>query len=553
MNPAPQPQPATSSARPQPACGSPLPFLIAAALLLILLAWLAFRSAAANGGRLVYTLDDAYIHLAMARNAVAHGQLGINAGEFSAASSSPLWSALLVASMHLAGNQEWLPLFWAALAAVGCLWRVDRLCASFGMRAPGRLAAALAFIHVTPLPALVSTGMEHTMHLFFLLVLVERMLDLLDSDRRGSVPRACLAAALATGFRYETLFLVAPLSLALWHRRGFRAGALLSAAAFVPVVVFGWYSLAHGSGFLPNSIELKGHFPSSDGLKDLVNALGYRGFGILTATPHLLSGVILLLAGMRRQPAPAGPLFWLSACVATSTVIHLQFAQTGWFFRYEAYLAGLFVPVLAGLLRGRESVPRKGDGVEALLRGGALAAMALLLVWPLHKRGKEALEEIIPAAHDIFRQQRQTADFLKSSFPPGTRVAVNDLGLVAYDSGCRVLDLWGLGSREVTLIRKQRRLGAADVAALVERAGTRYVIIYDEWFPERPDLLLHAGNWTLEKPYFPVWNTRVTFYGVGAEAARELSGALETFAPRLPATVRYSREPPPAAPPTKPE
>lgn len=540
MNSTPQPQP---SARPRPAAGSPLPFLLATALLLALLAWLAFRSAAANGGRLVYTLDDAYIHLAMARNAVEHGQLGVNPGEFSAASSSPLWSVLLVASMHLAGNQEWLPLFWAALAAVGCLWRVDSLGRASGLRGPGRLAAGLAVIYATPLPALVSTGMEHTTHLFFMLVLAERARELLAPERRGSVARACLAAALATGFRYETLFLVAPLALALWLRRGFRAGALLSAAAFVPVVAFGWYSLAHGSGFLPNSLELKGHFPSTHGLKELVNALGYHGFGKLLGTPHLLGAMLLLLAGMRRQPAPAGAPFWLAGCLAAAVFIHLQLADTGWFFRYEAYLVGLAVPVLAGLLPACQRLRIPGaEGVEAWLRRIALVAVAVLLLWPFHKRGKEALEEIVPAAHHIYRQHRHVADFLKTSFPPGTRVALNDLGLVAYDSGCRVLDLWGLGSREAALIRRQRRLTAEDLAGLFERNGTRYVMVYKDWFPDRPSVMVHAGEWTLDDPYFSVWNARVSFYGVGEAAAQELSDALAAFAPKLPASVRYSRE-----------
>ena len=42
-----------------------------------------------NNGHLVYTLDDPYIHLALAEN-IIHGHYGVNAGEFSAPSSSIL-------------------------------------------------------------------------------------------------------------------------------------------------------------------------------------------------------------------------------------------------------------------------------------------------------------------------------------------------------------------------------------------------------------------------------------------------------------------------------
>lgn len=538
MNSTPQPQPATPFARPQPAAGSPLPFLIAAALLLGLLAWLALRSSASNGGRPAYTLDDAYIHLAMARNAVEHGQLGVNPGEFSAASSSPLWSALLVASVGLVGDQEGAPLFWAALSAAGCLWLVNRFCHARGLRAPARLAACLLVLYAAPLPALVSTGMEHATHLFFLLLLLSRAFDLLEPGAQGSVAPACGAAFLATGFRYESLFLVAPVALVLWFRGRFRAGVMLSVAAFLPVAAFGAYSLAHGSGFLPNSLALKGNFPSANGIKALVDALGYHGFGELLATPHLLSAVLLLLFGLRFRKGTADGLFWVSACLVVAILLHLQFAATGWFFRYEAWLVGAVLPVVVCVFLGSARPPlKRPEGVEDWMRGAALAAIIVLLLWPFHKRGKEALEEIVPASHHIHRQHRQVADFLKASFPAGTPVAVNNLGLAAYAGGCRVLDLWGLGSREVARSRSRRALTRDDIAGLLASHGTKYMVVYEEWFPQLPAEPVRVGDWTLDDPYFPPPHDRITFFSVGAEAAAELSTALRAFAPRLPDTV----------------
>ena len=47
-----------------------------------------------NSGLLVYTLDDPYIHLALAEN-IKQGHYGINISEFSAPSSSPLWPFIL--------------------------------------------------------------------------------------------------------------------------------------------------------------------------------------------------------------------------------------------------------------------------------------------------------------------------------------------------------------------------------------------------------------------------------------------------------------------------
>src|SRR4030095_12715183 len=51
------------------------------------------------GGTLVYTLDDAALHLSIAQKLVAHGTWGVVPGSFESASSSPLWTLLVAAGM----------------------------------------------------------------------------------------------------------------------------------------------------------------------------------------------------------------------------------------------------------------------------------------------------------------------------------------------------------------------------------------------------------------------------------------------------------------------
>ena len=50
----------------------------------------------ATGGRLVYSLDDTYIHLALAER-LALGHYGINLGEVTSPSSSVIWPFLMLA------------------------------------------------------------------------------------------------------------------------------------------------------------------------------------------------------------------------------------------------------------------------------------------------------------------------------------------------------------------------------------------------------------------------------------------------------------------------
>src|SRR5437588_12540650 len=61
-------------------------------------------------GRFTYALDDAYIHMAVARNAAEHGVWGITRYEFSSTSSSPLWTALIALEYRLLGVSDFTPL-----------------------------------------------------------------------------------------------------------------------------------------------------------------------------------------------------------------------------------------------------------------------------------------------------------------------------------------------------------------------------------------------------------------------------------------------------------
>lgn len=83
------------------------PLLVAlAALLLTVLALLAV-SLHRTQGRLIYALDDAYIHMAMAKNFAEHGVWGVTSHGFTSTSSGPLWTLLLAGVYALTGvNSE---------------------------------------------------------------------------------------------------------------------------------------------------------------------------------------------------------------------------------------------------------------------------------------------------------------------------------------------------------------------------------------------------------------------------------------------------------------
>src|SRR5581483_7242562 len=77
---------------------SRLPYL----LFMVLVGFELVAIMALNHGMLVYTLDDAYIHLALAER-ILGGTYGINLHEVAAPASSILWPFLLAPFARLAG------------------------------------------------------------------------------------------------------------------------------------------------------------------------------------------------------------------------------------------------------------------------------------------------------------------------------------------------------------------------------------------------------------------------------------------------------------------
>jgi len=122
------------------------PLAVAVAVLLVLVAALVAWSLPRSGGRLVYALDDAYIHMAMARNLAEHGVYGVTRYGFTSSSSSPLWTLLLAGFFAALGPRDGLPLAFNVLFAVSLLVVADRVLQAHGVRPRSRLLALVAVV-----------------------------------------------------------------------------------------------------------------------------------------------------------------------------------------------------------------------------------------------------------------------------------------------------------------------------------------------------------------------------------------------------------------------
>ncbi|MGV8039601.1 MAG: hypothetical protein AB2L07_05835 [Thermoanaerobaculaceae bacterium] len=540
----------SETAHDRPVTGGWVAFAVAAALLVVLVAALVWQGVRRNGGQLVYALDDAYIHMAVARNLVEHGTWGTDPHEFAPVTSSLTWPLLLAGVFALAGPSNAAPLGLALASALGLLAAGRWLLARSDVPTRFHLPCLLLLVLATPAPTLVLAGMEHLLHAALMLVLVglaaSRLASPVELDRRWLAASGWDLggiATLAVATRYESLFLAGLLVLALGWRRRWRQALALLAGSALPVVAFGVVSTAHGGLFLPSSLLLKSATAASLHGLPVAQVLG-GWYARLMYVPELvlLLFLALLLAihasrDARRRDVALCLLF------AGTLVIHTLLASVGWLFRYEAYLVCLgLLAVTPPVYRWIESELRRGHGHRSA-GNWLVGATALLVLLPFGVRAGQALARAVPATNNIYCQHLQMARFVGQHFGTAT-VALNDIGAVSFHTAARVVDVYGLADSEVTMARLSGGFDAAWLASHARARGVDVAIVYESALGGGVPPGWHlVGAWRLEHNVVCGDDT-VLFYAVKAGTDAALRAALVGFAPALPAGVLHRVEPP---------
>ena len=483
-----------------------------------------------TGGRLVYALDDAYIHMAVARNLAQHGVWGVTPYAFTSSTSSLAWPLLLALADLLVGVRDATPLILNLMFAAVSVLLADRLLR--GASPALRATALIAFVFFTPLPTLVLAGMEHTLQLAAVLWLLDRVRAAEEEASPGGRTLASLAAAsvLAAAARYESLFMIAPAAILLWLDGRRRAAVVAAASGVLPLAAYGAVSLAHGWPPLPNSLILKRAAFAGSGVAGIVERVGGHAVRTLAEAPHLLVllAAVLVLSALR--PTPPAVRRW-DAIFVTATFLHLQLAAIGWLFRYEAYLVAIGVVLVARHLAdapGTTAHPGRARAALALAVGVAAA--------PLLTRAVEAMAQTPRAVKNIYEQQYQMGLFLHG-LPAGSTVMANDIGAVAYLADVRLIDLYGLATQETARARREGRVDRELLARLAAPAAPAAVAIYRSWFADAiPSDWIQVGTWKVPEEVV-VADRTVTFYATRPADAALLARALQAFQAHLPPSV----------------
>ena len=153
--------------------------------------------------------------------------------------------------------------------------------------------------------------------------------------------------------------------------------------------------------------------------------------------------------------------------------------------RYSTQLLPLALVVLAVGLGG--VIERRRRAVPALWL--ALALWALV----------PAAQRYAWGVQNIDAMQVRLGRWVDANLPRRARLAVNDIGAIAYFSRREVFDLMGLVTPEILPYRRQ---GEEGIVRFVGEVCPDYVIVFPAWFPQltaRADLLEPVHRVALER------------------------------------------------------
>lgn len=513
---------------------------------LVLVSVAATMQLAPGGGAFMYSLDDPYIHLAVAEE-ILRGGYGVNVDEAAAASSSPVYPVLLAGLLSL-GLGSWGPLVVNLAATAAALALAVATWAQAGLRAPasseGRITAiGIVFLLALNVVGLAFTGMEHSLQTTMGLA---ALLGAVRFARSGRVEAWwVLILAAQTLVRYEGLAIaLAGAVLLALHRRWLSALLALGGAAGV-LVGFGAFLVSRGLPPAPSSVLVKGgDLAAAQGIGGRIGALVEHALSNIGDQPGLVFLAFVIgfaVVALRRADAPPPGSDADAQRVARDVALfaglivaaHLAVGRFGWWQRYETYALILAMTALPVVFPGRFRALATGKDWGALTIALLFAAMAF-------QRNVTTTLESAPASQNIYLQQYQmhrfAADHLRAP------VAVNDLGWVSFENPAYVLDLWGLGSEQARLARAGAQ-GPGWIDDLARAKGVKVAMVYESWFTALPPSWRRLGTLELKVGLKSVADGRVTFFLVDPAAGPEVAAKLDAWAATLPRKAAWTPDP----------
>lgn len=503
-------------------------------------------SLAASNWKFVYLIDDPAIHLAVARNLAESGTWGIVDGQYQSASSSPVWTIAISAISLLSPLLATLaPLLFNVAASIGTIWLLgtrQRVLRPSLSRPVDIVASAVIVVVILFLPALTLLGMEHVLHTFLVILIIDRFNTGLDGPAGTGAPGPTKGTwfliALATLVRFETGFVAVAIATALlvshdgsrakdqmWRR--VRLGMFTLGAAVVPYLGFFLINSLMGQGFLPNSVLAKGQGTKGEGTDALYPlAISDRLLRDPLLTILVFLCIMAVIFGWRRYRF----MFPCTVAVIT-TALHVTFADVGWFERYQAYLIGLCVYALFQVVAESPQPTRFASSKHSSRLAVAIIVLALFAPAKI-----SSTLRIPNGVTDTYGQRYQAARFLEANYRTES-IAISELGYSALLHDGPITDLLGLGDYEVLQMRRSHGpiIPAEEWSRLIEQRGVRIVITYAlVLWDQAPAEWIHVGDFVLDGPILTALDRKLQVWAVKPDDVTIIRDQLIDFSSTMP-------------------
>ncbi|MEN4762863.1 hypothetical protein ABEG63_21255 [Chryseobacterium sp. C39-AII1] len=495
-----------------------------------------FVAISKTDGNFTYVLDDAYIHLAIAKNFALHHVWGMTQYAFSSTSSSPIFTYLISICIKLFGNSALIPIFINILLMMGVIYFLTKYYSRFSDKVRFISISVLATVFASVLHLQMFSGMEHILQILLVVINIYFFTNWISSDFKNTNSLFYFyGTILLLGLvRFEMMFYFVSLAFFLAFLKKFKESILILVFGFVPILIFGYFNNLHTGHFFPNSVVVKGaHVDFGEDffyqIKDiLLTALFNRSFYKRCLLPLLLLCFVIFSDYKKRTSLQDfyKKNFFLFVWAITM-LLHSVFADLKSILRYEAYLIVAFAMLIIPRLR-EYFIYFKFELKKNLILNILLFANIVLLI---SKMGF-ANRILVYGPKNIYEQQVQSAKFLHTYYND-SKIVANDIGAISYFTNIHLFDIAGLGSQEMIKFNEKVKNSDEDYGKYIgdfsKKNNFKIAIVYEEWLRgfvpkdwQKVAVLSVANNDIVSQ-------TRVTIFCIDSKMKESLQNNIKTF------------------------
>lgn len=394
----------------------------------------------------VYVLDDAYIHLAMAKNFALYDVWGITKYKFSSTSSSPMFTFLIAVLIKIFGNHDWLPLAFNLVFSGGIVFILNQFYSKIFTSNLKVVAANMFTLLFVTLHLQVLSGMEHVFQVFVFLLNIFCFYHL--KDEKWAKFGFYFSLLLLGLIRFESMFYFVTLAFGFALLKNWERSVLVLCCGFLPILAFCIFNHNQTGYWFPNSVVVKGtaiHFNEnifSDILYIIKDKLIFSKSLYKIGFFPILITVWFLWKDRKNGFSALISKNFLMIVLSLTFILHCMFAETRYLFRYEAYFIAGFSMVAF------ERISREFSFNDFFkLKTAALSVLLMANFSLMMYKTFVSHQMLVFGSKNIYEQQIQSAQFLHTYYNDA-KVVANDIGAISYFTEIQLLDVVGLGSVE---------------------------------------------------------------------------------------------------------